>query len=42
MGEPDGTAGTMGTLPADSQDAPANSQDEVTVHMTEGEIRGLD
>ena len=42
MGEPDGTMGVAGTLPADSQDAPTNSQDEVTIHMTEEEIRGLD
>ena len=42
MGEPDGTAGTVGTSPTDSQDAPTNSQDEVTVHVMEEEIRGLD
>ena len=42
MGEPDGTAGAVGTLPTDSQDAPTNSQDEVTIHVMEEEIRGLD
>ena len=42
MGEPDGTAGTVGTSPAESQDVPTNSQDEVTIHITEDEIRGLD
>ena len=42
MGEPDGIAGTVDTLPTDSQDAPANIQDEVTIHMMEEEIRGLD
>ena len=41
MGKPDGTVHAAGTLPAESQDAPANSQDEVTVNVTE-EIRGLD
>ena len=35
MGEPDGTAGTAGILPTDSQD-------EVTVHMMEREIKDLD
>ena len=39
MGEPDGTMGTVGTSPADSQDVPTNSQDEVTIHAME-EIRG--
>ena len=33
-GEPDGTAGVVGS-------SPTNSQDEVTIHMTE-EIRDLD
>ena len=42
MGEPNGTAGIAGTLPTDSQDVPTNSQDEVTIHMMEEEIRGLD
>ena len=42
MGEPEGTAGIVSTSPADSQDAPTNSQDEVTIHVMEEEIRGLD
>ena len=32
MGEPDGTAGTVGTSPTDSQD-------EVTIHVMEEEIK---
>ena len=41
MGEPDGTS-AVGTSPTDSQDVPAKSQDEVTIHTMEEEIRGLD
>ena len=35
MEEPDGTVGTAGTLPTDSQD-------EVTIHPTEEEIKDID
>ena len=35
MGDPDGTAGAVGTMPADSQD-------EVTIHVTEEEIKDFD